>query len=89
MKELDWLNYELFNKVSCILLAGVDSDTDFSKIATIQERVDFLTGILDKLTELSAQQRTELKSDDLSAVVAKQTGIPLGKVQTKELRKIP
>ena len=35
MKELDWLNYELFNKVSCILLAGVDSDTDFSKIATI------------------------------------------------------
>ena len=60
------------------------SDTDFSKIATIQERVDFLAGILDKLTELSAQQRTELKSDDLSAVVAKQTGIPLGKVQTKE-----
>ena len=36
MKELDWLNYELFNKVSCILLAGVDSDTDFTKIATIQ-----------------------------------------------------
>ena len=84
MKELDWLNYELFNKVSCILLAGVDSDTDFSKIATIQERIDFLGGILDKLTELSAEQRTELKSDDLSAVVAKQTGIPLGKVQTKE-----
>jgi ATP-dependent Clp protease ATP-binding subunit ClpA len=84
MKELDWLNYELFNKVSCILLAGVDSDTDFSKIATIQERVDFLKGILDKLAELSEQQRTELKSDDLSAVVAKQTGIPLGKVQTKE-----
>ena len=84
MKELDWLNYELFNKVSCILLAGVDSDTDFSKIATIQERLEFLSGILDKLTELSAQQRTELKSDDLSAVVAKQTGIPLGKVQTKE-----
>ena len=84
MKELDWLNYELFNKVSCILLAGVDSDTDFSKIATIQERIDFLAGILDKLTELSAEQRSELKSDDLSAVVAKQTGIPLGKVQTKE-----
>lgn len=84
MKELDWLNYEVFNKISCILLAGVDSDTDFSKIPTIKERVDFLAGILDKLTELSAEQRTELKGDDLSAVVAKQTGIPLGKVQTKE-----
>ena len=84
MKELDWLNYELFNKVSCILLAGIDSDTEFSKIATVQERTDFLGSVLDKLAELSADQRTELKSDDLSAVVAKQTGIPLGKVQTKE-----
>ncbi len=84
MKELDWLNYELFNKVSCILLAGVDSDTDFSKIATIKERVDFLSGVLEKLTELAAEKREALKSDDLSAVVAKQTGIPLGKVQTKE-----
>ncbi len=84
MKELDWLNYEVFNKISCILLAGVDSDTEFSKIATIQERTDFLSATLDKLSELSTEQRTELKSDDLSAVVAKQTGIPLGKVQTKE-----
>ena len=71
MKELDWLNYEVFNKISCILLAGVDNDTDFSKIATIKERTDFLAGVLDKLEELSAEQRTELKSDDLSAVVAK------------------
>ncbi len=31
-----------------------------------------------------AQKHTDLKSDDLSAVVAKQTGVPLGKVQTKE-----
>jgi len=84
MKELDWLYYELFNKVNFILLAGVDTDTDFSKIATIKERVDFLKSTLDKLTELSKEKRTELKSSDLEAVVAKQTGIPLGKVQTKE-----
>jgi len=30
------------------------------------------------------KKHTELKIDDLSAVVAKQTGIPLGKVQTQE-----
>ena len=30
------------------------------------------------------QHHTELKTEDLSAVVAKQTGIPLGKVQTQE-----
>ncbi|MEG1544759.1 MAG: AAA family ATPase, partial [Tannerellaceae bacterium] len=38
MKKLDWLNYEMMNKVSCILLAQIDTDTDFAKIATVTER---------------------------------------------------
>ncbi|MCR5453573.1 MAG: ATP-dependent Clp protease ATP-binding subunit [Bacteroidales bacterium] len=35
-----------------------------------------------------SKRHTELVSDDLTAVVAKQTGIPLGKVQTKERDKL-
>ena len=84
MRELEWLNYKVFNKVNCILLAAIDSDTDFSKLATTAERIAFLEGILDRLAELGKDKRTELLSSDLDAVVAKQTGIPLGKVQTKE-----
>jgi len=84
MKELDWLNYELFNKVNCILIAGLDNDVDFSKLPTVKERIAFLEGILAKLTEQSKEKRENLKGSDLDAVVAKQTGIPLGKVQTKE-----
>ena len=34
------------------------------------------------------QKHTELKSEDLTAVVAKQTGIPLGKVQTGERERL-
>lgn len=84
MKELDWLNYELMNKVSCILLAQLDTDIDFSKIATPKERIEYLQGILNQLVSLSTEKRTSLDSADLYAVVAKQTGIPLGKVQSKE-----
>lgn len=84
MKDLEWLNYEIYNKTNCILMAQLDSDIDFAKIATIQERIDCIKGILDKLTELSKDKRKELRSNDLYAVVAKQTGIPLGKVQVKE-----
>ena len=84
MRELEWLNYKVFNKVNCILLAAIDSDTDFSKLATTAERIAFLEGILDRLAELGKEKRTALLSSDLDAVVAKQTGIPLGKVQTKE-----
>ena len=84
MKELDWLNYELMNKVSCILLAQLDADTDFNKIESATERIGYLQNTIDRLTSLCQEKRTALDSSDLSAVVAKQTGIPLGKVQSKE-----
>lgn len=84
MKELDWLNYELMNKVSCILLAQLDTDTDFNKIESVAERISYLQKTVDRLVSLSQEKREVLDSADLSAVVAKQTGIPLGKVQSKE-----
>ena len=57
---------------------------EFSKITTAQERIDYLKKVLDQLSLMCQQKRTELDSSDLFAVVAKQTGIPLGKVQSKE-----
>lgn len=84
MMELEWLHYKLINQISCILMAQLDADVDFGKIATAQERIDYLTKVLDQLSQLCQQKRTELDSSDLFAVVAKQTGIPLGKVQSKE-----
>ena len=84
MTELEWLHYKLMNQVSCILMAQLDADVDFSKITTVKERIDYLQKILDQLAQLSQEKRTTLLSADLFAVVAKQTGIPLGKVQSKE-----
>ena len=84
MTELEWLHYKLINQISCILMAQLDADIEFSKIATAQERIDYLIKVLDQLAQMCQQKRTELDSSDLFAVVAKQTGIPLGKVQSKE-----
>ena len=88
MTELNWLHYELFNKVSCLLIAQLEDDTDFAKIEKSAERFDYLQKALDKLTELAAEKRTEVDSSDLFAVIAKQTGIPLGKIQSKERDKL-
>ena len=84
MKELEWLNYEMLHKTSCILLAQLDTDTDFSKLPTVEKRVSYLQKSLQQLARLAAEKRTSVESADLYAVVAKQTGIPLGKVQSKE-----
>ncbi|WP_300813262.1 ATP-dependent Clp protease ATP-binding subunit [uncultured Bacteroides sp.] len=84
MTELEWLHYKLVNQISCILMARLDADVDFSKIATARERADYLQKVLEQLAAMCQPKRTALDSSDLFAVVAKQTGIPLGKVQSKE-----
>ena len=84
MLDAEWLNYKILNKVNCILIAAIENDVDFARIATLSERINYLDKLLAKLSEKSQEKRTDLLSSDLDAVVAKQTGIPLGKVQTKE-----
>lgn len=86
--ELNWLHYELFNKVSCLLTAQLDDDTDFSKIVSIDLKFKYLYEIVEKLEQLTSSKRTSIQSGDLFAVVAKQTGVPLGKVQSKEREKL-
>ena len=86
--ELNWLHYELFNKVSCILVAQLDDETDFSKLDKTDDRFSYLFSVLNKLEPLAQPVRTCIESADLYAVVARQTGIPLGKVQSKERDKL-
>lgn len=88
MVELNWLHYELFNKVSVLLIAQLEDDTDFMKIGTKEERFKYLDGVVAKLKALASEKRDEVLASDLFAVVAKQTGIPLGKVQSKEREKL-
>ncbi len=88
MVELNWLHYELFNKVNVLLVAQIDDDTDFSKIENKEERFKYLEEVLAKLKPLTATKHTRVESSDLFAVVAKLTGIPMGKVQSKEREKL-
>ena len=85
LKDLEWLDYRIANKTNCILAAQIeDDDTEFARIPTVGQRADRITAVLDRLDSLSQEPRTVLQPSDLYAVVAKQTGIPLGKVQVKE-----
>lgn len=88
MTKLNWIHYEVFHKISCLLIAQLEDDVDFAKIETSAERIDYLEQVLDKLAQLVVERRTEVVSSDLYAVIAKQTGIPLGKIQSKERDKL-
>ena len=88
MVEQNWLHYELFNKMNVLLVAQLDDDTDFLKIPTKVERFAYLDQVVDKLKPLTLEKRNRVLDTDLLAVVAKQTGIPMGKVQSKEREKL-
>ena len=88
MVELNWLHYEIMNKVSVLLIAQLDDDTDFLKIESKEKRFEYLDGVIAKLKSLTTDKRDEVLASDLFAVVAKQTGIPLGKVQSKERERL-
>ena len=88
MVEQNWLHYELFNKINVLLVAQLDDDTDFLKIPTKEERFDYLDKMIAKLKPLATVKRNKVLDTDLLAVVAKQTGIPMGKVQSKEREKL-
>ena len=88
LKKLDWLYYKVFNKISCILTSQLEDDVDFAKIESVSERIMYLSKVIDKMESLAREPRTNILSSDLFAIVAKQTGIPLGKVQSKERDKL-
>lgn len=88
MVEQNWLHYELFNKINVLLVAQLDDDTDFIKIPSKEQRFEYLDEVIAKLKPLTKVKRTQVIDTDLLAVIAKQTGIPMGKVQSKERERL-
>ena len=82
--QLEWLYYEIFNKTSCLLTMQLENDNDFDKCESVAEKRDYLQQILNELERLSNGKRNNVQVSDLSSVVARMTGIPMGKVQSKE-----
>jgi ATP-dependent Clp protease ATP-binding subunit ClpB len=88
-QELDWIYYDILNKISSIYTMQLeDLPKDFSKLESKKEKLEQLNKIFTKLISVSSNKATIVQSPDLYAVIAKQTGIPIGKVQSKEREKL-
>lgn len=88
LNRLSWLHYKAFNKISCLLTSQIEDDVDFSKLTDNKSREEYLQKVISQLSKLSSVQRDYVSPADLFAVVASITGIPLGKVQSKERDKL-
>ena len=86
--DLKWLHHEIFNRLSFLLTSQLDDKIDFTTLKTNDKKIEHLETILKELHQLAQNKRTQIDVADLSLVIAQQTGIPIGKVQTKERDKL-
>ena len=86
--DLHWLNHEIFNRLSFLLTSQLDDSIVFAELKNNEAKTKHLESILKELKQLTQKIRTEIELTDLSLIVAQQTGIPIGKVQSKERDKL-
>ncbi|MEO7265749.1 MAG: ATP-dependent Clp protease ATP-binding subunit [Ferruginibacter sp.] len=83
-EDLQWLYHESQTGLSPVLLARHNEEKEFKKLITSTEMRAHIDELLTNLQAVAAIVKTDIDKIDLSAVVANITGIPLGKIQTKE-----
>jgi ATP-dependent Clp protease ATP-binding subunit ClpA len=87
LREWQWFHQQLKNKVSPVLLNQLEDDAveEFDLPAALQE---YLTRKIEKLLQLTEVAKETVDKQDVAAVVSHKTGIPLGKIQSKERDKL-
>lgn len=86
--EYRWFYSQLRNSLSPVLFGRLTDPTDVSKLETAAEMEAALTSTLNDLKALAADVKDTVTSQELAAVVAFKTGIPMGKIQAKEQQKL-
>ena len=87
-EDLRWLYHEAQTGLSPVLLARFNEEKEFNKIIDRDEMKQYLFTLLESLAGVAGMQKTEIDGTDVSAVVANITGIPIGKIQTKEQQRL-
>lgn len=88
VEALKWIYYEMMNRVSPLLIAGIDTETELSSLPSLQAKEDFVEGLLNQLEEMATRKIERVEARHLTAVVAQKTGIPMGNIQSKEREKL-
>ncbi len=88
LSELEWFYNDLKNQISPILFSKLNDEEENAQFNSGKEIFDYCNKVLEQLTELSKDKIEELKKSDIGAIVSARTGIPLGKIQSKERERL-
>ncbi len=86
--ELLWLYDQLKSRISPILLGMAEEEEDPAKFSENGHIFEHIQALLKKLKPIARAEKQQVEPQDIAAVVAHRTGIPLGKIQSKEREKL-
>ena len=88
LNNFKWYHRSLKNRLSPVLFGQLTDVTDVEKIETVAEIETYITSNLESLKELAKGKKEAVGQQELAAIVAFKTGIPMGKIQAKEQQKL-
>lgn len=83
-RDLYLLYHTIFSKISVVLLSKIADNFILSDEDTTQQKLEKIGLILKELAEVSSQGIQAVSPLEVEAVVAGDTGIPIGKIQAQE-----
>lgn len=88
LADLKWFYNQLKDKISPILMAQIDQESEPDKMELTSELGAYLTTIIGRLTEKAKDKKESVSKIDILSVVSHKMGIPLGKVQASEKERL-
>jgi ATP-dependent Clp protease ATP-binding subunit ClpB len=86
--ELTWLYYEMQGSLTPTLLARVEETTSFNKNMSLADKSNHIDTWLKELSIAAASLEAQVTVGDVNAVISNITGIPIGKIQSKEQQQL-
>lgn len=86
--EIDWFYQEIYDRISHSLISRVEDGIDFFEIKKAEEKLKYIEKLLGKLAEISADKKENVDEYDLTIIISQLSGIPLGKISSKERDKL-
>jgi ATPases with chaperone activity, ATP-binding subunit len=88
LQKLGWLYSEMTQRLSPLIVVQLNEEVDFHKLNKKEEKIDHINRILDKLDGVVKNKRTHVTPADLAVTIARQTGVPIGRLQSGERERL-
>ncbi len=88
LADLKWFYNQLKDKISPILMAQIDQESEPDKMELSSELGIYLKNIVERLIEKAKDKKESVDKMDILSVVSHKMGIPLGKVQASEKERL-